>query len=98
MATDFWGSDEIESDGNYDVGGGDFPVIPDGTRVKALIEKVELFDEDNKKFNYKTGLDEECISVRFDIEEGEFKGQKMFPIVKCTSPIDSPRRRSSLNP
>jgi len=78
MATDFWGSDEIESDGNYDVGGGDFPVIPDGTRVKALIEKVELFDEDNKKFNYKTGLDEECISVRFDIEEGEFKGQKIF--------------------
>lgn len=75
MATDFWNSsDDVQSNGNYDVGGGDFPVIPDGTRVKAIIDKISW----EFKKNYKSGDEENCISARFEIEEGEFKGQKIF--------------------
>jgi len=90
MATDFWGSDEIESDGNYDVGGGDFPVIPDGTRVKAMIDKISW----EFKKNFKSGSDESCISARFEIEEGEFKGQKIFKNFFLECDIDAEQSKA----
>lgn len=76
MAIDLWNDDDEEFSGEYvQEGGGDFPVIPHDTRVKACIDKVLWENKTNYK-NNKT--DEDCISMRFDIEEGEFKGQKIF--------------------
>ena len=75
MAIDFWNDDE-EFTGEYvQDGGGDFPVIPHDTRVMALIDKAELLVKKNFK---NDGNEENCISLRFDIEDGEFKGQKIF--------------------
>ena len=76
MAIDLWNDDDEEFSGEYvQEGGGDFPVIPHESRLMALIDKAEWLVKKNFKNNEK---EENCISLRFDIEDGEFKGQKIF--------------------
>jgi len=76
MAFDYWSDDEEEFTGEYvQEGGGDFPVIPHETRVMALIDKAEWLTKKNFK---DEGNEQKCISLRFDVEDGEFKGQKIF--------------------
>lgn len=77
MAIDLWHDDDEEITGEYvqQSGGGDFPLIPHDTRILAIVDKVEW---DYKK-NFKNKEKEEnCISLRFEIDDGEFKGQKIF--------------------
>ena len=76
MAIDLWNDDDEEFSGEYvQESGGDFPIIPHDTRVLAFIDKAEW---DYKK-NFKNSEKEEnCISLRFEIDDGEFKGQKIF--------------------
>lgn len=76
MAIDLWNDDDEEFSGEYvQEGGGDFPVIPHDTRVLALIDKAEWDCKKNFKNNEK---EENCISLRFEIDDGEYKGQKIF--------------------
>lgn len=76
MAFNYWSDDEEEFTGEYvQEGGGDFPVIPHETRVMALIDKAEWLTKKNFK---DEGNEQKCISLRFDVEDGEFKGQKIF--------------------
>ena len=76
MAIDLWNDDDEEFSGEYvQESGGDFPIIPHDTRVLAFIDKAEW---DYKK-NFKNSEKEEnCISLRFEIDDGEYKGQKIF--------------------
>ena len=74
MAFNYW-DDEEEFTGEYVQENNDFPVLPNDTRVTALIDKAEWLVKKNFK---NEGVEENCISLRFDIEEGEFKGQKIF--------------------
>lgn len=75
MAIDLWKDDDEEVTGNYVNESGDFPVIPHDSRLKACIDKISWKFKENYK-NLKES--EDCISMRFDIDEGEFKGQKIF--------------------
>lgn len=80
MAKDLWAeSENDEVSGEYvQQNNDDFPVIPHGERVKVIIDKA-LWES---KVNYKNQeKEEDCISLRFEIEDGEFKGQKLFK--KC---------------
>lgn len=75
MAIDLWHDDDEEVTGEYvQDGGGDFPIIPHDTRVLALIDKAGWDYKKNFKNNEK---EENCISLRFEIDDGEYKGQKI---------------------
>ncbi len=91
MAIDLWNDDDEEFTGEYvQEGGGDFPVIPHETRLKAIIDKV-LWEV---KTNYKDKEEEQnCISMRFEIEDGEFKGQKIFKKMFIESNNDEQARK-----
>lgn len=91
MAIDLWNDDEEEFSGEYvQEGGGDFPVIPHETRVMAYPDKAEWLVKENYKNNKK---EENCISLRFDIEDGEFKGQKVFKKCFIESDIEEQARK-----
>lgn len=76
MAIDLWHDDDEEITGEYvqQSGGGDFPLIPHDTRVLSFIDKTEWGARRNFRNREK---EEDCIAVRFEIEEGEFKGRKI---------------------
>ncbi len=91
MAIDLWNDDEEEFSGEYvQEGGGDFPVIPHETRVMAYPDKAEWIVKENYKNNKN---EENCISLRFDIEDGEFKGQKVFKKCFIESDIEEQARK-----
>ena len=91
MAIDLWNDDEEEFTGEYvQEGCGDFPVIPHETRVMAYPDKAEWLVKENYKNNKK---EENCISLRFDIEDGEFKGQKVFKKCFIESDIEEQARK-----
>lgn len=76
MAFNYWEEDDEEFTGEYvQDGGGDFPTLPHDTRVLVLIDKAEWLVKRNFK---DEGKEQNCIFLRFDIEDGEFKGQKIF--------------------
>ena len=76
MAIDYWNDDDQEEfTGEYVQESNDYPVLPHDTRVMALIDKAEWLVKKNFK---DEGKEQDCISLRFDIEDGEFKGQKIF--------------------
>jgi len=74
MAFNYWDEEE-EFTGEYVQENNDFPVLPHDTRVTALIDKAEWLTKENHKDGKNL---QKCISLRFDIEDGEFKGQKIF--------------------
>lgn len=75
MAIDYWNIDDDEEfTGEYVQESNDFPTIPHDTRASAIIDKAEWGKAKNFK-NHET--EEECISLRFEIEAGEFKGRKI---------------------
>lgn len=79
MARNLWEEAENEEvSGEYVQESNDFPSIPHETRVKVIIDKAVWENKKNYKNNEK---EENCISLRFDIEDGDFKGQKLFK--KC---------------
>lgn len=75
MAFNYWEEDEEEFTGEYVQESNDYHVLPHDTRVMALIDKAEWLVKKNFK---DEGKEQNCISLRFDIENGEFKGQKIF--------------------
>ena len=75
MTFNYWEEDEEEFTGEYVQESNDYPVLPHDTRVMALIDKAEWLVKKNFK---EEGKEQDCISLRFDIEDGEFKGQKIF--------------------
>lgn len=75
MAIDYWNIDDDEEfTGEYVQESNDFPTIPHDTRASALIDKAEWSTMKNFK-NHEA--EESCISLRFEIEAGEFKGRKI---------------------
>lgn len=92
MAIDLWNDDDEEVTGEYiQESGGDFPIIPHETRVLALIDKAEW----KFKENFDNGRKEEnCISLRFEISDGEFKGQKIFKNLFVESIIEDQARNA----
>lgn len=74
MAFNYWDEEE-EFTGEYVQENNDFPVLPHDTRVTALIDKAEWLTKENHKDGKNL---QKCISLHFDIEDGEFKGQKIF--------------------
>lgn len=75
MAFNYWEEDEEEFTGEYVQESNEYPTLPHDTRVMALIDKAEWLVKKNFK---DEGKEQACISLRFDIEDGEFKGQKIF--------------------
>jgi len=90
MAFNYWDDEEEEFTGEYVQENNDFPTLPHDTRVMALIDKAEWLVKKNFK---NEGREENCISLRFDIEEGEFKGQKIFKKFFIESDIDEQARK-----
>lgn len=90
MAIDLWNDDDEEFTGEYVQENNDFPVIPHDTRVSAIIDKAEW--EVKKNFKNKEA-EENCISLRFEIEAGEFKGQKIFKKFFIESDNDDQARK-----
>lgn len=89
MAIDLWNDDDEEFLGEY-VNDNSFPVIPHDTRASAIIDKAEW----EVKKNFKNlEAEENCISLRFDIEAGEFKGQKIFKKFFIESDNDEQARK-----
>lgn len=77
MARNLWEEaeqEEFDSNSEY-VQDNDFPVIPHDTRVKVIIDEATWKHKKNYKNKEK---EEDCISLRFEIEDGEYKGQKLF--------------------
>lgn len=59
---------------NFELGGGSFEPIPDGTKAKAAIDEAK-WDSYNE---------ETYISLRWAILEGEFKGRKVYQKVRIS--------------
>lgn len=81
MAINYWDmDDEDEVTGEYVVeSGGDFPVIPHGTRVACFIDEAKT----DKKQAWDKGVqnadEEDCIKLRFEITEpDDYARQKLF--------------------
>ena len=91
MAIDLWHDDDEEITGEYvQEGGGDFPIIPHEDRVMAFIDKAEWLEKENYKDEDRK---QKCISLRFEIEDGEFKGQKIFKKFFIESDNDEQARK-----
>ena len=88
----FDGVDTENVSTEYESGGGDFPLIPHGTRVIACIDRIEW----GTKKNFKVNVDEDCILLRFDIEQGEYKNLKILKNLFVKS-NDQSERSKSLN-
>lgn len=62
----------IETNQTFDLGGGDFDPIPNNTQLKVIIEEA-------KWDNYN---DEDYISLKWTVIEGEFANRKIFQKLK----------------
>lgn len=74
---DFWGNDEEQSTGEFESKGGNFEVIPDGTRCKAHIEDVEwkFYDPDGENIPY--------VNATWAIEApDDYENRKIFHAIK----------------
>jgi len=67
---------KLESQGSFNVGGGEMAPIPSGTKVKAMITEIKFeLPSDRDAAN---GFGEELIKVRWDVVDGEFKNRVIF--------------------
>lgn len=81
MAINYWDmDDEDEVTGEYvNESGGDFPVIPHGTRVSCFIDEAKLDNKAAWDKGKENDFTEDCIKLRFEIEEPEeYARQKLF--------------------
>ncbi len=65
---DFWGNDDNDSTGAAETGGGEYGVVPKGTRCKAHIEDVEWAFYDPKTEENPDGLNIPYIKAKWAIE------------------------------
>ena len=70
--TNFFGQTKVQN--AFELGGGSFEPIPDGTKVKAAIDEAK----------WDSYQEETYISLRWAILEGEFKGRKVYQKVRIS--------------
>lgn len=68
--SNFFGSTEVKT--SFDLGGGKFPPIPEGTKVKAVIDEAK----------WDTYQDESFVSLRWSVLAGEFINRKIYQKIK----------------
>ena len=66
--SNFFGSTEVKT--SFDLGGNKFPPIPEGTKVKAVIDEAK----------WDTYQDESFVSLRWSVLAGEFINRKSMVI------------------
>lgn len=64
----------VTTDGNAEMGGGNLEPIPDGTKVRAMITEAKW--EDANQYNPRH------IKLRWDVVDGEYKKRVIFQKVK----------------
>ena len=70
--TNFFGQTKVQN--AFELGGGSFEPIPDGTKAKAAIDEAK----------WDSYQEETYISLRWAILEGEFKGRKVYQKVRIS--------------
>lgn len=81
MAINYWDMDDDEEiTGEYvNESGGDFPIIPHGTRVSCFIDEAKLDHKAAWDKGVENSFTEDCIKLRFEIDEPEdYARQKLF--------------------
>jgi len=74
--SNFWDMSDGESvsnDGNFEMGGGNFEPIPDGTTVNAICTDAQWYTYEDTP---------EVISLSWEVLEGDFKSRKIFQKLK----------------
>lgn len=75
----FWSlstGETAKTDGNAEMGGGNLPPIPEGTKVRAMVTEAKW--QDANEYNPRH------ISLRWDVVDGEYKKRVIFQKVKVT--------------
>lgn len=62
----------IETQNNFDMGGGDFEPIPNNTQLKVIIEEAKWDEYDGESY----------ISLKWTVIDGEFANRKVFQKLK----------------
>ena len=62
----------IQTNQSFDLGGGDFEPIPENTQLKVVIDEAKWDEYEGDRY----------ISLRWMVIDGEFKGRKIFHMVR----------------
>jgi hypothetical protein len=82
MKDNFWSMSDGESvsnDGNFEMGGGSFKPIPEGTTVNALCTDAQWYQYEDSH---------PVISLTWEVLEGDFKSRKVFQKLKVNDNDD----------
>jgi hypothetical protein len=71
----------IETTGNFDMGGGDFEPIPNGTKCKAMIESAEWSEYEGERY----------INIRWSVVGGEYNERKIFQKIRAADDEEKKR-------
>jgi len=86
----FWNlstGETAKSDGNAEMGGGNLPPIPEGTKVRAMVTEAKW--QDANEYNPRH------ISLRWDVVDGEFKKRVIFQKIKVAE-TDAAKRDKAI--